>query len=37
MQPEDLGVYKVIVEVTYLDPRGRSQFFSGAFFLHVEP
>ena len=32
---EDIGLHKIKVEVTYLDPRGREQYFSNFFYLHV--
>ena len=34
---EDIGVYKVRVEVTYLNPNGKEQFNSRSFYLHILP
>ena len=33
---EDLGLWKIIVEVTYDDPRNRQQYFSNFFYLHIQ-
>ena len=30
-----LGLHKITVEVRYDDPRGREQFFSNFFYLHI--
>ena len=32
---EDIGKYKIIVEATYIDPKGTKQFFSNSFYLHI--
>lgn len=32
---EDLGLWKVVVEVTFLDEKGRKQTFSNFFYLHI--
>lgn len=31
-----IGMHKITVEATYLDPKGQTQFFSESFFLHVK-
>ena len=28
-------MYKIIVEVAYIDPKGTKQFFSNSFYLHI--
>ena len=32
---QDIGMYKIIVEATYIDPKGIKQFFSNSFYLHI--
>ena len=32
---DDLGLSKIVVEVTYTDPTGREQYFSNFFYLHI--
>ena len=31
----DIGVYKIIVQAAYIDPKGTKQFFSNSFYLHI--
>lgn len=35
MIESDLGIWKVKVEVTYDDPKGREQYFSNFFYIHI--
>ena len=31
-----IGIHKITVETTYVDPKGQAQFFTKSFYLHVE-
>ena len=31
-----LGLHKIVVEATFVDPKGQTQYFSKPFYLHVE-
>ena len=35
MTLKDVGIHKVKVEVSYSDPRGKPQYFTNSFYLHI--